>query len=714
MAMKNPTTYRYFPLTATSCIRILDIDYQTQEHQELSVHLREINLDHQTTSESYYDTLSYTWDEPPPEGSSILQDKIPIAIADSGHVEITSNLRAFLIYLAMNVHPQESKHSVWADQICINQRDIKERESQVAMMARIYQQSRSTLIWIGSPIQPISDIFTDLIQRFQVPPWDVQKPLNNEMFRDLQARLRCVFDSSMTNSTIGGHNQDTNCVPYTQAQYISSFEAILGRKWFTRAWIIQECTLSKYPLVIHNKVSFPFALLDHLLVICTAVETTDTMLSISKLLRTRGAQTLRHVQNIKLRYLPFHTSSTSVDEHVQGPQLGELSTSQVTLTATTTTNTSTTTTSSTRGPLTFLTVLSTLSFAMTATDPRDLVYAFLSFYRPTRMEMQPDYILNVANAYTWATAILIYDSQNLAILGLVRGCLDAYAGQDAMQRPMPSWAVDWRVNISAQGRRIDGETGHTRVPFDAAQGRKWFGNRPTSVGRFLHANGAVVAIIEHTGKISHDSRGSPVEILRIGEVVSDLEDYYRSIQVNVGNEKDLRNKVLQTMCFIGEQDEELDIDRVMEFYDLSERHVQAATTANSSGSAESKMLKRLITRATHMVFRKRIAVCSRVVKSDQVVDDENESDYDYDYTIAEPRYEYSKNKSPILCLAPKDTRVGDVIAILHGSPVPVVLRKYEKLSGNVYEVIGQSYVEGIMYGEAVSWPESLSDEFELT
>jgi hypothetical protein len=54
-------------------------------------------------------------------------------------------------------------------------------------------------------------------------------------------------------------------------------------------------------------------------------------------------------------------------------------------------------------------------------------------------------------------------------------------------------------------------------------------------------------------------------------------------------------------------------------------------------------------------------------------------------------------------LANIDTKVGDVIGILHGSKVPVILRPSPN---NTFQVVGQCYLEGCMYGEAVSWKES--------
>jgi hypothetical protein len=51
-----------------------------------------------------------------------------------------------------------------------------------------------------------------------------------------------------------------------------------------------------------------------------------------------------------------------------------------------------------------------------------------------------------------------------------------------------------------------------------------------------------------------------------------------------------------------------------------------------------------------------------------------------------------------LGLAPGATREGDLVAIVHGSKTPVVLRGVEGLEGE-YRVLGQCYLNGWMYGE---------------
>jgi hypothetical protein len=53
-----------------------------------------------------------------------------------------------------------------------------------------------------------------------------------------------------------------------------------------------------------------------------------------------------------------------------------------------------------------------------------------------------------------------------------------------------------------------------------------------------------------------------------------------------------------------------------------------------------------------------------------------------------------------ICLTPSETRVGDSVAILYGGRTPYVLRPV----GENFEFVGESYVHGLMKGEALKDP----------
>ena len=62
-----------------------------------------------------------------------------------------------------------------------------------------------------------------------------------------------------------------------------------------------------------------------------------------------------------------------------------------------------------------------------------------------------------------------------------------------------------------------------------------------------------------------------------------------------------------------------------------------------------------------------------------------------------------------ISLGPRPARLGDLIAIIEGSSVPLVIRP----KGHYYELVGQCYVDGMMYGELCRWTADEADTFFL-
>jgi hypothetical protein len=58
---------------------------------------------------------------------------------------------------------------MWIDAICIDQSDLQEKNQQVHMMGRIYQEASCTDIWLGDPkdaIRPAKKAFPDFGEFF--------------------------------------------------------------------------------------------------------------------------------------------------------------------------------------------------------------------------------------------------------------------------------------------------------------------------------------------------------------------------------------------------------------------------------------------------------------------------------------------------------------------------------------------------------------------
>ncbi|KAH8811281.1 heterokaryon incompatibility protein-domain-containing protein [Xylogone sp. PMI_703] len=101
-----------------------------------------------------YEALSYTW------SSSVDQLQIRVLDEEDAWLPVTVNLSSALRYLRHSKNPR----SLWIDAICINQKDLQERQSQVQMMADIYQSANRVIVWLG-PECDNSDLAMDILRQ---------------------------------------------------------------------------------------------------------------------------------------------------------------------------------------------------------------------------------------------------------------------------------------------------------------------------------------------------------------------------------------------------------------------------------------------------------------------------------------------------------------------------------------------------------------------
>jgi hypothetical protein len=123
--------YKYLALPSNSSFRILEL-FPGQRDSELTcrLHLED------WTQDPTYEALSYAW------GDSKI--RFPI-VCDGQSLEITANLRAGLNQLRQT----DKSRFLWADAICIDQKNLQERGQQVSVMRQIYKNARNVVVWLG-------------------------------------------------------------------------------------------------------------------------------------------------------------------------------------------------------------------------------------------------------------------------------------------------------------------------------------------------------------------------------------------------------------------------------------------------------------------------------------------------------------------------------------------------------------------------------------
>ncbi|CZR57788.1 related to heterokaryon incompatibility protein het-6 [Phialocephala subalpina] len=144
-----------------------------------------------------YEALSYVW------GDASIQQEIQF---DGAPFPVTRNLFTALQHLRL----PDQERRLWVDALCINQKDIKERNEQVAMMGEIYVYARPVLIFLGEADEGSNEAF-NLISRVS-EEGEIEDNVSRKLF--------------------------------------SFYMNLVEREWFTRLWTVQELVLaSQDPMV---------------------------------------------------------------------------------------------------------------------------------------------------------------------------------------------------------------------------------------------------------------------------------------------------------------------------------------------------------------------------------------------------------------------------------------------------------------------------------
>lgn len=122
----------------------------------------------------------------------------------------------------------------WIDALCINQRDLAEREEQVGRMGSIYKSASSLYVWA----------WTTKLDPAKLPNIDLA-------IFSIKTLLKQHLSSSMTGATrdLLGSIKDflaDAAGAHTEAHtmIVLSLSTLFNLPWFSRAWIFQEVALT--------------------------------------------------------------------------------------------------------------------------------------------------------------------------------------------------------------------------------------------------------------------------------------------------------------------------------------------------------------------------------------------------------------------------------------------------------------------------------------
>jgi Heterokaryon incompatibility protein (HET) len=196
------SSYRYSPLPDDN-IRLLCLLPSASEAEPLQCKLLDYNIQDPSGRTHLYDALSYVWgDQNDTRPIYIVKDKLQ----GKGELKVTTNLYAALSHLR-NFFFQRI---IWVDAICIDQKNIGEREQQILLMAKIYSQAICVLVWLEEKTEDIDGALED---------------------------IRLAANKELTASSKKEINQQ-------------AVLALLERPWFQRIWVREQTLSCSYKIAL--------------------------------------------------------------------------------------------------------------------------------------------------------------------------------------------------------------------------------------------------------------------------------------------------------------------------------------------------------------------------------------------------------------------------------------------------------------------------------
>ena len=176
-----------------------------------------------------YAAISYQWGNP---------SKSNPIIVNGGILKVTTSLKMFfdnaMIWKAVENYLEWPSGWLWIDAICINQDDADERSKQVGKMWEIYEESYTTIIWLGIGNRRLDDAvdLVDLINHQVDPDKDRSiEPWPTVRDGDIPG-VTCYF--GFTHSYVK-----------TSSDALNAVAELMHLPYWSRAWILQEASAPK-------------------------------------------------------------------------------------------------------------------------------------------------------------------------------------------------------------------------------------------------------------------------------------------------------------------------------------------------------------------------------------------------------------------------------------------------------------------------------------
>ena len=580
-----------------------------------------------------YQALSYVW------GSSI--KNWPILLNENAHF-LTRSLGLALQLFELD----DDLEWLWADALCINQDDPKEKSTQVAQMKQVFQNARTVLAWLGPPSEGSEALLRNVERegkklirmgwsRLQEQATNGQEEpspdslLSSQCWRAFQSFSIMISEDRAVLARIAMdlllRDSETGLFPHVPML------DFLGRPIWTRAWIVQE-----------------FAVARDLYLICEQVRLKYSHFIAVYFLYYRFYEDQRHDEPLGPHSQQFSKRVAAIFP-IFWPTVVAMRHQSL-------------------GPLKdILTSVHSLG----ATDPRDRVYAVIGLANDAKlMGIRTDY----AKSYTEMSIELawrLFRLEGLWILTRARGLRAT-----ELVSSLPSWVPDWslRTNATLPTLRFQ-EDGYF-----AASGVSVMCTQPSFdeidfQSRSIHIMGTFVATVSDMGSL--------VDV-NVPRVTAPNFQIARMLLV------DLKRLSNQFRSFAAS-----DLASALWQIPITHRKISAIRQEHRSSYQEKAKQ-----------FRQAHAILDGTIPAPPGLFSEDEDKW----RLQESRFylehlcRKSDLKRPFACygereylgMGPREMEPGDMLCIFLGVDVPYVVRKQD---GQRYQLVGEAYIYNAMHGE---------------
>ncbi|RTE80853.1 hypothetical protein BHE90_004666 [Fusarium euwallaceae] len=656
----NTEHYNTFLSVNDQEIRLLHVE-PGEFDDPIKAYFSQASLKDAEKSSLNFDALSYCWGD--------VTDRTDIFLAPSkDDIKVDGALQRFSVGRSAaealrRLRKKDEALTIWIDAVCINQDDLEERAQQVTLMSSIYSLASTVHIWLGENnigVETCLHLIRDICNyRYRKCPGGERCSCSGtshtlsleEMDAHIEAQKKEKIPTSFQGMwevfDIHEKSWSREIIDlagwYNNTQLSFLMSTLFENPWFTRVWVVQEALSAKQALVHCSSEQVPW----------------EELLQVNAWLgdpRFRGQSP--------------HIMSQAIMQPIWKSLKPKGRTTETPITPVDAEDT---------GKLSGIFDIFFAGLDLKATDPRDKLFALLTFADETHVAedlddlIRPNYDKPAERVFADFTRWWIREHGSLDILSAVH-CHPARTWRRTVGSDYPEMDPNrptWSVSNIGNSRWVQANL-NSRFKFSAGGKTRPNNNlletsNPSVIRLSGHYVSEIVAIshypIEHLYPFAHDN-GEQSDICAVFDKLFDPCGFTGlwTLKPNDETVEKARHKYQ---------------DHVGAHWNYVSRPILQVLTP--TGTPELEWYRT-----------------------------------DFVPTCLDPCFFVAENGQYGLC--PWPSKVGDVIVVLHGGNVPYLLRPVKKEDGSsdgMYEFIGECFVDGIMHGEFLQSLGAMAEVHEI-